>query len=222
MVTLIELDRPDDAVRFATTELATHQELVDRIMEAVEEPVLAALLLGKVTQARERGVELTAVRSLPLAVTDAVTLVGNLIDNAVDAVSRVDGCAVKQVAVEAWDDELGLSVTVTDNGPGIAPELVDEVFKRGHTTKDTPGHGLGLALVAQIVKRCNGEIGITAAEGGGAVFEVMIPRQAAIAGSSGPARIGSVPTGSATTATSPVGATPTASATTGTPQRNDR
>ena len=71
VVTLIELDRPRDAVRFATGELAAQQELVDRIMAAVEEPVLAALVLGKVAQARERGIELTvgdttAVRDLPL------------------------------------------------------------------------------------------------------------------------------------------------------------
>jgi two-component system CitB family sensor kinase len=153
-------------------------------MGAVEEPVLAALLLGKVTQARERGVELTvgdttAVHRLPLPVTDAVTLVGNLIDNAVEAVAGLDADAVKQVTVEVWDDDAGLCVRVSDNGPGVPPQRVAEVFRHGYTTKGSPGHGLGLALVDQIVRRRTGRVEVGANEGGGAVFEVLIPRQAA-------------------------------------------
>lgn len=187
VVTLIELDRPHDAVRFATTELATHQELVDRIMGAVEEPVLAALLLGKVTQARERGVELsvgdtTAVRELPLPVTDAVTLVGNLIDNAVTAAGRPDAeagdvPADRWVAVEMWDDEMEFGVRVSDSGPGIPPERIPGIFTPGYTTKPGSGHGLGLALVDQIVRRHGGRVAVSRGEGGGAVFEVTVPRR---------------------------------------------
>ncbi|MEY9926013.1 two-component system CitB family sensor kinase [Catenulispora sp. GP43] len=204
VVTLIELDRPGEAVRFATGELAAQQELVDRLLAAVEEPVLAALVLGKVAQARERGIELgvgevTAVRDLPLPVTDAVTLVGNLIDNALEAVGGAghtghtghtgeggetgdtgqnwDGAA-KRVWIELSDDASGLGIRVTDNGPGIAPELREEVFVRGFTTKAQAGRGLGLALVAQIVRRHGGTVAVSEADGGGAVFSVHIPRRA--------------------------------------------
>jgi two-component system CitB family sensor kinase len=165
--------------------------------------VLAALLLGKVTQARERGIELTvgdttAVRDLPLAVTDAVTLVGNLIDNAMEAVAMepptatleagpatVEAAAsgapattkaARQVWVEMWDDNAGLSVRVSDAGPGVPAGQAGEIFTRGYTTKDAPGRGLGLALVDQIVKRNQGTITVSAREEGGAVFEVGIPR----------------------------------------------
>ncbi|NUP52833.1 MAG: sensor histidine kinase [Catenulispora sp.] len=206
VVTLIELDRPAEAVRFATGELAAQQELVDRIMAAVEEPVLAALVLGKAAQARERGIELTvgeltAVRDLPLPVTDAVTLVGNLIDNAVEAVASAEadrgggvsmdsaldgpmvgtavvGPAAKTVSVDLVDDADGLSVRVADSGPGIPEALREEVFVRGFTTKTGTGHGLGLALVAQIVKRSRGSVTVSTAEGGGAVVDVRIPRRA--------------------------------------------
>ena len=191
VVTLIELDRPGEAVRFATGELAAQQELVDRLLTAVEEPVLAALVLGKVAQARERGIELgvgdvTAVRDLSLPVTDAVTLVGNLIDNALEAVAGYEagyeagsgGAAAKQVWIELSDDASGLRVQVADNGPGIAPELREDVFVRGFTTKAEAGRGLGLALVAQIVKRHGGTASVSEAEGGGAVVEVRSPRRA--------------------------------------------
>jgi two-component system CitB family sensor kinase len=193
VVTLIELDRPRDAVRFATTELASQQELVDRIMAAVEEPVLAALLLGKVAQARERGIELTvgdttAVRELPLAVTDAVTLVGNLLDNAMEAVALeavadlevtgAAGAAARRVWVEMTDDEAGLTVRVSDTGPGVTASAAEEIFVRGHTTKEGAGRGLGLALVDQIVRRNRGRVSVGERLGGGAVFEVWVPRRA--------------------------------------------
>jgi two-component system CitB family sensor kinase len=194
VVTLIELDRAGEAVHFATGELAAQQELVDRLLAAVEEPVLAALVLGKVAQARERGIELTvgemtAVRDLPLPVTDAVTLVGNLIDNAVEAVAAYEpatdpasGTAAsgtpKQVRLNLVDDSQGLHVQLADTGPGIAPELREQVFVRGFTTKTQAGRGLGLALVAQIVKRHNGTVTVTDAEGGGTLFDVQIPRRA--------------------------------------------
>ncbi|MER5982145.1 ATP-binding protein [Streptomyces sp. NPDC001787] len=97
VVSLIELGRVEEAVGFATAELELAQELTDRVVGAVAEPVLAALLLGKASQAHERGVELVladdsliddgALPDRP-AQRDLVTILGNLIDNAVDAASE--------------------------------------------------------------------------------------------------------------------------------------
>ncbi|MER5464006.1 ATP-binding protein [Streptomyces sp. NPDC002668] len=97
VVSLIELGRADEAVDFATAELELAQVLTDRVVGAVGEPVLAALLLGKAAQANERGVELILAEDsciddgvLPpsLPSRDLVTILGNLIDNAVDAASE--------------------------------------------------------------------------------------------------------------------------------------
>ncbi|MET9620548.1 sensor histidine kinase [Streptomyces sp. NPDC006464] len=94
VVSLIELGRVDEAVDFATAELELAQALTDRVVDAVGEPVLAALLLGKAAQANERGVELVLTEDsriddglLPPAIPsrDLVTILGNLIDNAVEA-----------------------------------------------------------------------------------------------------------------------------------------
>ncbi|MFI1394861.1 ATP-binding protein [Streptomyces sp. NPDC020681] len=97
VVSLIELGRAEEAVEFATAELELAQVLTDRVVGAVGEPVLAALLLGKAAQANERGVELVLAEDsriddgvLPpsLPARDLVTILGNLIDNAVDAASE--------------------------------------------------------------------------------------------------------------------------------------
>ena len=93
VVTLVETGRYDAAVEYATSELELSQWLTDRVVEAVEEPVLAALLLGKTSQAAERGVELritddTRVPAGAVPVGDLVTILGNLIDNALDATAE--------------------------------------------------------------------------------------------------------------------------------------
>ena len=191
VVTMIELGHADDAVEFATAELASAQELTDRILAAVEEPVLAALLLGKAAEAHERGVELvvsdeTALRAGPVPAIDLVTIVGNLVDNAVDAVLAAD--PPRQVSVLVRSDQHELVVRVRDTGTGIPDEQIADVFRRGWSSKssgDLHGRGLGLALVRATVDRHGGSIEVrrgdsdTAAPPAGAVLTVRLPLPAA-------------------------------------------
>ncbi|MFJ9849961.1 ATP-binding protein [Streptomyces sp. NPDC101150] len=213
VVSLIELGRAEEAVDFATAELELAQALTDQVVGAVAEPVLAALLLGKAAGANERGVELTLTPDsriddglLPpgLPARDLVTVLGNLIDNAIDA------AAPPQAAVVVWSDtdlraeprtapapadraagRPAVSVTaratrdgelllvVADNGPGVAADATEEVFRRGWSTKAGPGRGLGLALVRQAVHRNRGSITLDRAPEGGARFTVRLPLGAA-------------------------------------------
>ncbi|MFF0148870.1 sensor histidine kinase [Amycolatopsis sulphurea] len=181
VVSLVELGRPEDAVEFATAELALAQELTDRVMSAVAEPVLAALLLGKAAEASERGVEFTITpdtviddQGLGVAGRDLVTILGNLVDNGIDAAARGTG-GRPAVVVTARSGEDGLLLRVADNGPGVPEDAVENLFRRGWSTKADEGHGLGLALVAQAVRRYGGSIDV--GSDGGAVFTVRLPRQ---------------------------------------------
>ncbi|SDP65568.1 Sensor histidine kinase regulating citrate/malate metabolism [Klenkia soli] len=178
-VSLVELGRTEEAVEFATSELAVAQRLTDRVVEAVEEPVLAALLLGKAATAHERGVALeidpaTAVGTTGIPGGDLVTIVGNLLDNAIDA--ALAGDAPREVQLSLWQAEGRLELRVEDTGPGVADP--EQVFARGWTTKST-GQGLGLALVAQAVKRNGGTVSVR--PGPGAEFSVSLPVRAAVA-----------------------------------------
>ncbi|MFJ6669266.1 MULTISPECIES: sensor histidine kinase [unclassified Streptomyces] len=184
VVSLIELGRSEEAVEFATAELELAQALTDQVVAAVGEPVLAALLLGKTAQANERGVELVVspdsrlddglLSGAPPA-RDLVTVLGNLIDNAVDA---AQGSARARVTVTAYAAAAELVLRVADSGPGVDPGHADLVFQRGFSTKPAGpgGRGLGLALVRQAVTRHAGALTVAdAAPGGGAVFEVRLP-----------------------------------------------
>lgn len=187
VVSLVELGRPEEAVRFATGELAESQRLADRLTDEVGEPALAALLFGKHAQAAERGVRLTvdggsaAELEGALAPRDLVTVLGNLVDNAIDAAASAPAPRTVDVTIgsEAGvDGATTLVLRVADSGPGIDAWDTARVFERGWTTK-TPhgphGRGLGLALVRQIAERHGGTVAVGRGEAGGAVFTVRVP-----------------------------------------------
>jgi sensor histidine kinase regulating citrate/malate metabolism len=164
IVTMVEMGRAAEAVEFATAELELSQQLVDRLSTAVGEPALVALLLGKTAQADERGIELTVTEDthlptdgedLLLTGQEMVTVLGNLIDNAMDACDRHD----PWVEVTVTQDRDGLLIRVADSGDGMDANTFEKAMRRGYSTKsgtDTEQHGLGLALVAQVVKRHEG------------------------------------------------------------------
>ncbi|MET8097435.1 ATP-binding protein [Streptomyces sp. NPDC005236] len=190
MVSLIELGRAEEAVAFATAELELAQALTDEVVSAVSEPVLAALLLGKAAQANERGVELVVSEDsgiddglLPASLTprDLVTVLGNLIDNAMDAAQGTVGA---RVTVTAFTEESALVLRVADTGSGVDPAHAEQVFRRGWSTKPAGpgGRGLGLALARQTVIRHAGTLEVYEGADGGAEFEVRLPLPSPAAG----------------------------------------
>ncbi|GAA5148402.1 sensor histidine kinase [Pseudonocardia eucalypti] len=180
VVSLVEMGRADEAVEFAAAELAIAQRLTDRVVSAVDDPVLAALLLGKAAEAHERGVELVITEDSEVGdpVIDPralVTIVGNLVDNAVDAALEAEG--PPRVTVTIRSDGTDLLLRVADTGPGVADVARAEVFRRGWSTKGEAGQGvgrgIGLALVGQAVRQHGGSIDLV--NSGGAVFTVRLP-----------------------------------------------
>lgn len=176
---LAELGEYEEVRRFVAGVVAGGDQWRREVTSRVGDAAAAALLVAKASLATERGVELRfagdarlpPIAHDPTLSADLVTVLGNLVDNAIDAASpgwvEIDLCA----------SPAEVRVVVRDSGPGVASGLVTEVFRHGFSTKvaerDTGGRGLGLALARQACQRRGGDITLHNAPG--AVFTAVLP-----------------------------------------------
>ncbi|MGW3645742.1 ATP-binding protein [Streptomyces sp. NPDC000878] len=165
---LIQIGEHDEVVRYVRA-LRKHRESLDLTLTSrVRDHAVAALLTAKSALAAERRVqlrisELTALDRLePTDSADVATVVGNLVDNALDAAAAPDHAGDAWVEVELRQDASSVEIVVRDSGPGVAPELAQEVFSRGFTTKAAQGgdRGIGLALTRLVCTRRGGEVSV--------------------------------------------------------------
>lgn len=187
---LTELGEHDEVRRFVAGIVAATEEWRRAVSARVGDPATAALLVAKSSQATERGVELVLAPDTRLDPTgpgrdpelsaDLVTVLGNLVDNAIDAAAGADGPRRVEVGL-AGGGEDEVWVEVRDSGPGVAAEVAEEVFRAGFSTKaaEIGGRGLGLALARQACLRRGGTITVRPVTGAGAIFEATLPLVAA-------------------------------------------
>ncbi|WP_405071112.1 ATP-binding protein [Kribbella sp. NBC_01510] len=176
---LIQIGEYDEVVTYVGA-LNRYRESLDlTVTRRVHDTAVAALLMAKSSVAAERRVELrvsertTLLRLDPELSADVATVIGNLVDNAIDAAAH-SGTPLSPawVEVELRQDASSVEIVVRDSGPGIAPELVQEVFAHGFTTKAAAEgeRGIGLAMTRLVCRRRGGEVAVTNTEDGGAAF----------------------------------------------------
>jgi two-component system, CitB family, sensor kinase len=176
---LLELGEHDEARTFVTELSAAQSRFADELTDKVRDPAVAALLLAKSAAAREHGAELqlgpdTDLDAMPTVAArkDLLLVVGNLIDNALESLPDRPGWVRVRLGMTAS----ATSIEVADSGPGVAPEIVDEVFRAGFTTKVAKQggqRGLGLALVRQTCRNRGGWVRVR--NDAGAVFTASLP-----------------------------------------------
>jgi GAF domain-containing protein/anti-sigma regulatory factor (Ser/Thr protein kinase) len=161
---LLALDEVDEARELVEGLEEANAEVRSALDARIQVPVVAGLVLADTVAAAQRGISLriddnSSLRALPpmLSDTQVVTILGNLLDNAFDAVAEAR--AERRTVQLLIDDSGGRTIIeVTDRGPGIDGDLTT-IFDRGRTTKD--GHeGVGLALVQEAVNAAMGAIAV--------------------------------------------------------------
>jgi two-component system CitB family sensor kinase len=169
---LIQIGELDEVVRYVDTVTERRHALDLTLSSLVRDPTIAALLMAKVAAANERRVELIISDESGLErlethdAADVATVLGNLVDNALEHAPRGTASA-PWVRVRVRQDQSSVEIVVTDSGPGIPDELVSSIFEHGITTKrvDPMEHGVGLALTRLVCRRRGGEITVEREDG---------------------------------------------------------
>ena len=176
---LVELGRFEDVQKYLGEISAMDADLAEKLNDKIANQTVTALLLAKVVIAREKGVHLeidpqTSLDDISLDVNAQITVIGNLIDNAIDATAGKADAKVT-LSIESSHSNTKI-ITVRDNGTGLPETRPEIVFQDGFSTKsaENSGHrGLGLAIVSRLVKQAGGTISCYNKHG--AVFIVEIP-----------------------------------------------
>jgi two-component system CitB family sensor kinase len=180
---LIQLGEHDEVVRYVDTVSERRHSLDLAVTTRLRDGAVGALVMAKASLAAERRVQLRVSddshlgRLEPEDSADLATVVGNLVDNGIDAAAGEAAGVPEQAWVEVAirQGASTVEVVVRDSGPGIAPELAEEVFTHGFTTKaaEAGEHGIGLALTRLTCQRRGGEVSVATGEDG-AVFTARL------------------------------------------------
>jgi len=179
---LIQIGAYQEALDLVARESSGYEDIIRFLNKAVPHPVIAAIVLGKFNRARE--LKISFEIDLDGTMVDVpewikqekiVTIVGNLLDNAFEAVLEQEKDR-RHVFLSFTDLGNDIVFEVEDTGPGIPADRLDAVFEKGVSSKGTTRRGLGLYLVKQRLDELGGFITVSPGEFGGALFSVIIPK----------------------------------------------
>jgi len=175
---LIQLQRYEEAVDFMVDSGFAKQEVVDWLNGRIEDPTVCGLLIGKVSHMRELGIDFkitpdTALTHLPTNLTsgDIVLIIGNFLQNAIDAVAEATDKRIEISIVQLVNT---LEIRVQNSGKQVSEEVAMQIYERGFTTKQG-NSGLGLALILDKLKLVSGQIFHRNLPEGGVEFTVWLP-----------------------------------------------
>lgn len=181
---LIQMEMYDEATSYIQNITMVQRENISRVMHAVSEPAVAALLIGKIARASELNINFilrenccysSADMNLPSEML--ITVIGNLLDNAFDAMNSADSFAEKkELLFGIYSRADAVLITVDDNGHGIRQDALPYIFDNGYSTKGE-GRGTGLYQVKMMVENFGGTITVESQEAVGTSFSVKFSKE---------------------------------------------
>ncbi|ARI76408.1 ATP-binding protein [Halobacillus mangrovi] len=178
---LLQLGNYDEATEMIQSEFETSQDQNRILFDQIKDDTVQAILLGKISKASEQKINFTIDEESFLDVIPAhinrsklVTILGNIIDNAFEAVMDQEE---KKVTFFATDVGREIVFEVSDTGPGIRESMMPYLFMRGFSTKEGDQRGFGLSNVDDIVSELGGSLEVGKSESGGTVFSIFIPKE---------------------------------------------
>ena len=179
---LVQMEKYDEARAFILSVSQNQEVILNKIIKGIEDSTIAALLIGKNSRSKELGVNFKISDNSHLGTNEEhlissqvlVTVLGNLLENAFEAVDKSRG-AEKEVTLAINDDGNEVIIQVSDTGVGIPEQDLSDIYERGFTTKEG-SEGVGLNLVERRVESCKGTIDVISEVDKGTMFTVRIPK----------------------------------------------
>ncbi|MBQ8000868.1 MAG: Spo0B domain-containing protein [Ruminococcus sp.] len=181
---LIQMEMYGEAMSYIQNITMVQRENISRVMNAVSEPSVAALLIGKIARASELNVNFVlregcyySSADMKLPAEMLITVIGNLLDNAFDAMNEnSDYRTQKELMFGIYSRPGAVLITVDDTGCGISRDHIDNIFENGFSTKGE-GRGTGLYQVKTMVENFGGRITVESQEGVGSSFSVSFTKE---------------------------------------------
>lgn len=178
-------------VVYGLMELEEYDELLDYLKPVYKDmqktgkalktskPAINALLKAKMDEAESRNIDFyievkSDLKNLEVEDWELCKVIANLLDNAMTALEEKEG--EKKISLDIMEDKEGYRFDVSNNGPEILPEMQEMIFKQGVSTKKGEGHGMGLYIVANVVKSYKGTIKLTSEENE-TTFSFSLPKE---------------------------------------------
>lgn len=180
---LMEMREFDDAMQYVESVYSDIQRTGSTLKTAI--PAVNALIAAKRADCGERGIPLTvdirsAWRGLPVPGWEMCRVLGNLIDNARDALESAPPASGPRIVVRIDETPGAFTFRVSNNGPAIPKAQLEAIFRLGFTTK-SDGHGSGLSIVREIMEAHGGSVNVTS-DGAETAFFGVIPRRVEVGG----------------------------------------
>ena len=180
---LLQLNKKEEAIAYIQKESMLQKNWIHLLIQKVADPLVSGLLLGKLNEANERGIDLTIQEESVLTTRlgekrgeALLTAIGNLIDNAMDAV-KTKPTDNQKIIIFFTDIGNDLIFEIEDSGGGVSDAYVDSIFEQGFSSKEGEHRGFGLALTKRLVEGVDGALYLEEGELGGASFVISIPKE---------------------------------------------
>ena len=179
---LIQMEMYAEATSYIQNITMVQRETISKVMNCINEPAVAALLIGKIARASELNVRFILREGCYYSPADIhlpsellVTVIGNLIDNAFEAMNSMSYDGQKELLFGMFSKPGALLITTDDTGTGIAEEHIGHIFENGFSTKGA-GRGTGLYQVKTITENAGGSVNVESQEGVGTSFTVSFKK----------------------------------------------
>ena len=181
---LIQMEMYEQATSYIENITIVQRATISKIMNTINEPALAALLIGKTARASELNVKFTLRESsyysnadMALPTEVLITVIGNLIENAFESMNEKENVAdtQKELLFGIYSKPNAVLITVDDTGLGIPPENIKRIFENGYSTKGK-NRGTGLYQVKTMVDNLGGQITVESQENVGTSFSVSFSK----------------------------------------------